>query len=117
MNALSHHHTSKDKDSTNYSPIAWAVGIVVVGVCAGYLAVRCFDRSPAPAAAASQADRHRSGRSSRGDASSRVHDLQLHAQSPFDGVVDDDDDDEEEEESEEEEYSEEEDIDRKARPG
>jgi len=42
---------------------------------------------------------HRSNRTSQ-NSSSRVQELQLHAQSPFDGVVDDLDDEDEEEEVE-----------------
>ena len=109
MNASGHHHVDRKEDETNYNPILVAVAIVVIGICVGYVAVRCCDTPSRPMD--QQAESRRSRTSNHGHSSSRIHDLQLHAQSPFDGVVEED-----EEESEEEEFSEEEDVGRKSRP-
>ena len=83
---------------SQFRPYLLAFVIVATGICVGYLTVRCLD-NPRPSNQNTNLTRNSSSRrSDGGNTSSRVHDLQLHAQSPFDGVVDNMDDEDSEEE-------------------
>ena len=107
MNApSSHHHGSKtDVDSwSQFRPYIIAAVIVVAGICVGYIAVRCLDNREPKLTSREVGNRNSSSRrnDSGGNTSSRIHNLKLHAQSPFDDIVEDLDDDESEEDEEEE---------------
>ena len=89
---------SNKQKLTQFRPYLMAFLIIGTGICVGYLAVRCLD-SPMPANHNINLSRNNSSRrSDGGNTSSRVHDLQLHAQSPFDGVVNNMDDEDSESE-------------------
>ena len=51
MNGGSGHNTNFDDDDNNWSkyrPYLTAAGIIVGGICVGYLAVRCLESPDAP---------------------------------------------------------------------
>ena len=89
---------SNKQKLTQFRPYLMAFLIIGTGICVGYLAVTCLD-NPMPANHNINLSRNNSSRrSDGGNTSSRVHDLQLHAQSPFDGVVNNMDDEDSESE-------------------